>query len=91
MDRKTVQEWKKQDERRTYGEDRFPGLAAMQISPFTRLENLQTRLSIRSSFVKPSTSREKERERERERDGIRFPCSDASIKYSIQQVRIVAK
>lgn len=65
MDRKTVQEWKKQDERRTYGEDRFPGLAAMQISPFTRLENLQTRLSIRSSFVKPSTSRERERKREK--------------------------
>lgn len=52
---------------------------------FTRLENLQTRLSIRSSFVKPS------KERERGRDTIRFPCSDASIKYSIQQVTIVAK
>lgn len=32
-----------------------------------------------------------ERERERGRDTIRFPCSDASIKYSIQQVTIVAK
>lgn len=59
----------------------------MQISP----------ISLASKTYKPDSrfglhsSNLRKRERERGRDTIRFPCSDASIKYSIQQVTIVAK
>lgn len=78
---------KKQDERRTYGEDRFPmGWSPCKFHQFHSPRKL-TNQTLDSVFIRQTF----ERERERGRDTIRFPCSDASIKYSIQQVTIVAK
>lgn len=78
---------KKQDERRTYGEDRFPmGWPPCKFHQFHSPRKL-TNQTLDSVFIRQTF----ERERERGRDTIRFPCSDASIKYSIQQVTIVAK
>lgn len=83
MDRKSVQEWKT---RRTADIWRgsFPRVGCH--ANFTRLQTCkpESRFGLHSSNL---------RLRQREREGyyIRFPCSDASIKYSIQQVRIVAK
>lgn len=84
MDRKTVRKNEKQEEhtdiRPRIVSPGWPPCKFHSPLPSRLVQTMDFRFGLHSSNL-----------RLRERDTIQFPCSDASIKHSTQQVRIVAR